>query len=510
LSAAAGTSYDPPPLRAIRFPGNTAVTVKVSRSLWLALALLPVYALLAALVPPFDDEIYYWCWAQQLQLSYYDHPGMVAYMIRLSTAAFGGSLFAIRLPAVLTAGAVTWATASLCGPSRLLLPILLLPVSSFGMVIVTPDTPLLLFGSFYLLWLIRVHQRLDSEAVGRWQWVLGGLLLGAGLLSKYTTVLLAVAGGISFLFAGSWRRWAGGYALHAAVALTATFPILIYNARRDFAPLQFQWAHATADRAGGLPPIAEFLGGQVLLFGAVPLVVLVWALRRRAELCADPRSRVCFCVFALPLGFFLMKACLGRVQANWAWGCYLAGWPLACEWYRRAGSSVGWRAFARLGFALPVGVTVALAVHLVEPLPLIPPTRDRASAQVEKVRLARSVAADLRGCGYSGPVFAETYQWTALLRWHGVDARQCPGRARPSQFTEDPCVSGGDRGSGLEFREVSSVECGGSDCVFTYELVVRGQSRGQFGLLGSLDRGVTAPRGSLGVAAAQRPSESKK
>ena len=99
---------------------------------------------------------------------------------------------------MLTAVVVTWVTASLCWPSRLLVPILLLPVSSFGMVIVTPDTPLLLFGSLYLLWLIRVHERLADERVRWWLWVLGGLLLGGGLLVS-TNVLLAVAGGISFL-----------------------------------------------------------------------------------------------------------------------------------------------------------------------------------------------------------------------------------------------------------------------------------------------------------------------
>ena len=64
-------------------------------------ALLPVYLVLAALLPPFDDRLYYWCWSRDLQLSYYDHPPMVAYMIRASTELFGNGIFAIRLPAVL-------------------------------------------------------------------------------------------------------------------------------------------------------------------------------------------------------------------------------------------------------------------------------------------------------------------------------------------------------------------------------------------------------------------------
>ena len=49
-------------------------------------------------MPPFDDELYYWCWSRDLQLSYYDHPPLVAYMIRGATELFGDSIFVLRLP----------------------------------------------------------------------------------------------------------------------------------------------------------------------------------------------------------------------------------------------------------------------------------------------------------------------------------------------------------------------------------------------------------------------------
>jgi len=452
---------------------------------WLLLGSVIAYVLLAAFIPPFDDELYYWCWSKELRLSYYDHPGMVAYMIRASTAVFGDGLFAIRLPAVLTAVVVTAVLDSMCRPSRLLLPILLLPVSSFGMVVITPDTPFLLFGALYLRWLMGVHERLADGQVGWSRWVAGGLILGGGLLGKYTTGLMAAAGGVSFLFAGPGRRWAGGYLLHAAVAAAVASPIVVHNAARDFAPMRFQWSHAITEPAGGLLSLTEFVGGQALLFGAVPLVVFVWAVRHRAELWADPRRRVWWCLFVLPFAFFLVKASMGRVQANWAWGCYLAGWPLACEWYRRVGESAGWRAFTRFGFAVPVGVTAVMTAHLIEPVPLVPPNRDRAVAQIEKNRIAQAVATDLRARGYSGPVFVDTYQWTALLRWHGVDALQVPGRTRPSEFTEHQGLTeGGELGPGLEFVEWPYPPTGAdrSGYVAGYELLVRGHSRAWFGV----------------------------
>ena len=51
----------------------------------LVAGLLGFYLILAALLPAADDEVYYWAWARPLQFSYYDHPPLTAYMIRLST-----------------------------------------------------------------------------------------------------------------------------------------------------------------------------------------------------------------------------------------------------------------------------------------------------------------------------------------------------------------------------------------------------------------------------------------
>lgn len=36
-----------------------------------------------------DDEAYYFTWTQHLSYSYFDHPAMVAYFLKLSTMIFG-------------------------------------------------------------------------------------------------------------------------------------------------------------------------------------------------------------------------------------------------------------------------------------------------------------------------------------------------------------------------------------------------------------------------------------
>jgi 4-amino-4-deoxy-L-arabinose transferase-like glycosyltransferase len=469
-------------------------------------ALVPVYVALAALVPPFDDELYYWCWSRDLQLSYYDHPPMVAYVIRGATELFGNSVFAMRLPAVMSAvvvaGVIGWLS-----KSRDLMPLVLLsPVLTFAAVLVTPDTPMMMFWALYLVWLVTVHERLDDRVSLR-MWILGGVLLGCGLLGKYTTGLAAVAGGVGFLVAGNARRWAAGYALHAAVAALVASPILIHNLKTDFAPLRYQWGHSMSSPAPGLGPFAEFVGVQLLLFGALPAVVFVWAIRHREELLADPRMRVCLCLFALPLAFFLVKATRGRVEGNWAFPCYLACWPLAAEWYRRVRESARMRLVARGCFVLPLGVSLFFAVHLFEPVPLLPAAADRPSRQREKMVIARQLAADLRSAGYGGPVYAPTYQWTAVLRWHGIDARQIVGASRPSHFTERPELCGEIDGA-LVFTEAPAVPadflgCGPPRSAVCYPLVVRGLPRESCWLLDYSGQDGTGDRVDLAAGPAR-------
>ena len=144
---------------------------------------------------------------------------------------------------------------------------------------------------------------------------------------------------------------------------------------------------------------------------------------------------VCSC---LPFTFFLFKATRGRLEGNWAFPCFIACWPLAEVWYGRVKEWRGWRLATYSGFAIPMGFTAVLTIHLIYPIPLMSPSSDRAYRQWGRMETARAVAEDLRKAGHTGPVYAQTYQWVALLRWHGVDARQIDGASRPSQFTNPP------------------------------------------------------------------------
>ena len=56
----------------------------------------------AALLPPFPDETYYWAWSRHLAAGYFDHPPVVAWLIRfgdvlLAPMRASPSAFSIRL-----------------------------------------------------------------------------------------------------------------------------------------------------------------------------------------------------------------------------------------------------------------------------------------------------------------------------------------------------------------------------------------------------------------------------
>ncbi len=420
------------------------------REIGVVLAVFAGYVGLAAWLPPLDDELYYWCWSKELQWSYYDHPAMTAVLIRASTELFGDTVLAIRLPACAALAGAFAILLSLTRPKAVLLAALVTPPFTFGAVLMTPDTPLLFFWAAYMRWLVGVHRTLFAATSGagpgaapevaaksRWLlWIAGGFLLGCGVLGKYTMGLAGVCGFVSFLLLGRSRvrAWLPGFVLHGVVSLAVASPILIHNIRHDFVPLLYQWGHAMADDEPGLKPLAEFVGVQILLVGTLPLVLLPWVFRHWKGLTADPRLRVCVCLFALPLVFFLVKATRGPLEGNWALAAYLGFWPLAGVWWDRCGKSEVWRWLTRAAFAIPALAVAAVAVHLVYPLPFLPTKHDRIRRLWERQDQCRRVKAAVG----AWPVFVPTYQLTAALRFHGVDARQLDGVSRPSHFTQTP------------------------------------------------------------------------
>lgn len=447
-------------LGTVRSPSRSSIfqTAKANGALFFPLlcGLFGVHLVLAAWLPPMEDELYYWAWAQHLQKSYFDHPPMVAYLIRLSTMVWGNTVFGIRFISCLFTFIGLATLGSMTRNRGLLTLFLFTPLVFFGGIMMTPDTPLIFFWVMYLKWFTTLAQKYDDweyDPVYRayhatpapwYTWAQGGIWLGLGLLSKYTMALAPLCGLLALGAHHRFRSWILGYAFHGVVALAFLAPLLHFNYENHWAPLLFQWQRSV-NGTGGAPEFGRFLIAQIFMVGLMPLLCLPWILGRARLLFDNAVTRVCFWFFVPTFLFFLYKAAQTRIEANWGVVAYLAFWPLAERLYQTSSFESAKRILAGVGFATGWIGSLTFLVHIIKPLPFLAPDRDRLGKLRSSLSLAREVAAEIKKPEEKNtPVLTGRYQWVSYLRFNQIPAQQIAPYGRQSHFSKEapfPCDS---------------------------------------------------------------------
>ena len=191
-----------------------------------------------------EQEAYYWNYSNHLDISYLDHPPMVATIIWLASLLFGVSEFGVRFGAFIcwfvTAYFTFQLTLKLFDRTTALGSVLLLSWLPFYFgagILMTPDAPLLACWSALLYFL---YKALVEENTKSWFGV--GVSLGLGLLSKYTIVLLGPGILLYLLFDKQARRWWLRPAPYGAVliALLLFMPVVLWNYQHEWASFLFQ------------------------------------------------------------------------------------------------------------------------------------------------------------------------------------------------------------------------------------------------------------------------------
>ena len=277
----------------------------------------------AAWTPLTFDEAYYWMWSKNLAGGYYDHPPMVALVIRLGTMIAGDSEFGVRLVSILLALPMSWAVYHAAGvlfggrrvaaTAAILLNITLM--AAVGTMIVTPDAPLLVAASFLLFALAKVLE----TGRGAW-WLAVGVAAGAALLSKYTALFFGPAILIWLAAIPKLRRWflSPWLYLGGLVALALFFPVIRWNADHHWVSFIKQMGRA---RIEDFRPafIAELIPTQVVF--ATPLVFILgamglYALVRRRTGATGARVLVSSLFWTI-VAYFVWHSLHARVEANW-------------------------------------------------------------------------------------------------------------------------------------------------------------------------------------------------
>lgn len=163
---------------------------------WMAGILIAIALLKIYIFSHFDlhsEEAQYWIWSKHLQLSYYSKPPLIAYLNWISTSVFGDTVFAIRINAViigLLTSLVTYLLAYELFKNQSTAIFAAIVTNVFPLILSNSiffltDSPLLLF------WLCCMLFYWKAAETGKpvW-WVLFGISLGLGALSKYSIFLI--------------------------------------------------------------------------------------------------------------------------------------------------------------------------------------------------------------------------------------------------------------------------------------------------------------------------------
>jgi 4-amino-4-deoxy-L-arabinose transferase-like glycosyltransferase len=247
----------------------------------------------------FGDEAYYYLWGQHLSWSYFDHPPLHAWLIRLSSEIFHNPTLSLRALMWLTlAGvlAIFWDWSKRIAPDdrdRWFWTAAALYLSSplfFGFTLIAYHDHLLI-----LLCLAAIHcfvlfvTRFEADAPRSLRWLYAAaLLLGLATLTKYNGVFLGVGFVLTFLVRPQLRRvlltphpW-----LAALLAVVVQAPVVYWNLTEGLASFRFhfdgRWG-GHAGQANWWHP-ARFLLLSFAIWSPILLVPLVRLIRARPAL----------------------------------------------------------------------------------------------------------------------------------------------------------------------------------------------------------------------------------
>jgi len=276
-------------------------------------------------IPLYSDETYYWLWSKKLALSYFDHPPMVAYLIK-TTTLFGDSAMEIKLSApLLMAGSayLLYRLAKVMFDERVATYTFYIFLTSLivqgASTIITPDVPLIFFWSL-TLYTAYVYIEEGQRHYAIWM----GLSTGALLLSKYTGVLLPAS---LILYILLYRRtlFLDRYLYYAILLCFLVFlPVVYWNYLHDFISFKFQLGHGIAEEKIFHPEyFFKFVGEQLAIFHPLYLLPLLYFIIRDREIFS--RKKIYLLIpFLLTLGLFVYFSAFKKANTQWAVPAYLS------------------------------------------------------------------------------------------------------------------------------------------------------------------------------------------
>lgn len=335
-------------------------------TLWSVIVLAKL--LVAARLPLFVDEAFYWQEGRHLAWAYSDLPGLNAWTIRLGETLFGDGLLAVRSLFLAVSAVLPWLVVRIAmrefdprqawqaGCAALLLPLF----GTLG-VMALPDVLLALAT---LLCLDALTRMLRGVSYGDTVQLAFGLAIGA--LSHYRFIAAIGAGLVALLLIAQGRALLRDPRVIVALAFGAAAwaPLMAWNIENAEAGLRFQLVdrHPWALHLEGI----GFLGIQAVLVTPLLFGALLWAAWTFRDSARPALRLLALSGAILILGFFALGffADTERVSFHWPLPGYVALLPLLpavlAQWSRPL--RIATWALSAVGLVLVLGYYVAVSV----------------------------------------------------------------------------------------------------------------------------------------------------
>jgi hypothetical protein len=271
-------------------------------AVWLMLSLVQ-----AAGTELFDDEAYYWVYAQFLDWGYFDHPPMIAVMIKLGTLVFSGEL-GVRLLVVVMGTASVFLIEKLTKPKdqKLFFALVLnMAVLQIGGIIAVPDIPLLFFTALFFL----AYRNYTSKN----SWMSAAylaLVIALLLYSKYHGLLLVLA-----TLSSNWKLLKQPLTWMLIVVSIALFmPHVLWQLEHGLPSLNYHLFERVS------PPYSisfttDYVFGQLLIAGPLVGGLVIWGALKQRPSDQTEKAMKWSLVFVYLL--FLFSSFKSRTEANW-------------------------------------------------------------------------------------------------------------------------------------------------------------------------------------------------
>ncbi|MFD2873400.1 ArnT family glycosyltransferase [Mucilaginibacter ximonensis] len=293
----------------------------VNKFVWLTGFVLLVNIIQACSSALLNDEPYYWIYARYLDWGYFDHPPLIALLIRL-----GGSIasaeIGVRLFPLLLGSGTFYLICKLVDDeaeevvnlkllSLLLLSSLFLNLYSF---LAIPDTPLLFFATLFL-YVYRKYLKNDSLLNA----ALLGLVTALVLYSKYHGILVV---GITLISNLQLLRRRSFY-LIVFVAIALYTPHIWWQIGHDYPTIRFQFA----GRSGSfeIQHMLSYIGEQAAVTG--PVILLLFSILYKPQ--NQFQKTLKYNVIGVFV-FFLISSLKAMVNVHWT---AIAWPPMICMAY---------------------------------------------------------------------------------------------------------------------------------------------------------------------------------